>query len=50
LIAASISSEQFTGEVGWGYKYGLAVANWEWLVWTAQGLLLFVFLPVKLRN
>jgi len=22
LIAASISSEQFIGEVGWGYKYG----------------------------
>lgn len=50
LIAASISSEQFIGEVGWGYKYGLAVANWEWLVWPAQGLLLFFFLPVYLRN
>jgi len=50
LIAASISSEQFIGEVGWGYKYGLAVANWEWLVWPAQGLLLLFFLPVYLRN
>ncbi len=50
LIAASISSEQFIGEVGWGYKYGLAVANWEWLVWPAQGLLLFFFLPVYLKN
>ncbi|MBN1465843.1 sodium/glucose cotransporter, partial [candidate division KSB1 bacterium] len=37
LIASSISSEQFIGEVGWGYKYGMAVANWEWLVWPAQG-------------
>jgi len=35
LIASSISSEQFIGEVGWGYKYGMAVANWEWLVWPA---------------
>ncbi len=50
LIAASISSEQFIGEVGWGYKFGLAVANWEWLVWPAQALLLVVFLPVFLRN
>jgi SSS family solute:Na+ symporter len=50
LIAASISSEQFIGEVGWGYKYGLAVANWEWLVWPAQAMLLLFFLPVFLRN
>jgi len=50
LIAASISSEQFIGEVGWGYKYGMAVLNWEWLVWPAQALLLFIFLPVYLKN
>ncbi|MGE5740410.1 MAG: SLC5 family protein [Candidatus Aminicenantes bacterium RBG_16_66_30] len=50
LIAASISSEQFIGEVGWGYKYGLAVANWEWLVWPAQAMLLLFFLPLYLRN
>jgi solute:Na+ symporter, SSS family len=50
LIAASISSEQFIGEVGWGYKFGMAVANWEWLVWPAQGLLLFFFLPIYLKN
>jgi SSS family solute:Na+ symporter len=50
LIAASISSEQFIGEIGWGYKFGLAVANWEWLVWPAQGLLLLFFLPVYLKN
>jgi SSS family solute:Na+ symporter len=50
LIAASISSEQFIGEVGWGYKYGMAVLNWEWLVWPAQALLLFFFLPIYLRN
>lgn len=50
LIASSISTEQFIGEVGWGYKYGLAVANWEWLCWPAQALLLFFFLPVYLKN
>lgn len=50
LIAASISSEQFIGEVGWAYKYGLAVSNWEWLVWPAQAILLVFFLPLFLRN
>lgn len=50
LIASSISSEQFIGEVGWGYMYGMAVCNWEWLVLPAQGLLLFFFLPVYLKN
>lgn len=50
LIAASISSEQFIGEVGWAYKFGLSVANWEWLVWPAQALLLVFFLPIFLRN
>jgi SSS family solute:Na+ symporter len=50
LIAASISSEQFIGEVGWGYKFGMAVSNWEWLVWPAQGLLLLFFLPLYLKN
>src|SRR5512135_2263613 len=50
LIAASISSEQFIGEVGWAYKYGLAVSNWEWLVWPAQAILLIFFLPLFLRN
>ncbi len=50
LIASSISTEQFIGEVGWGYKYGMAVCNWEWLCWPAQGLLLFFFLPLYLKN
>ncbi|MBD3377905.1 sodium/solute symporter [candidate division KSB1 bacterium] len=50
LIAASISTEQFIGEVGWAYRHGLAVANWEWLCWPAQGLLLFFFLPLYLKN
>jgi len=50
LIAASISSEQFIGEVGWGYRYGLAVANWEWLVWPAQAMLLLFFLPIYLHG
>lgn len=50
LIASSISTEQFLGEVGFGYKYGMAVCNWEWLVWPAQAMLLFFFLPIYLKS
>ena len=32
IVAAGISSEQFVGEVGYAYKLGLPVVNWEWLV------------------
>jgi len=28
MVASSISTEQFMGEVGFAYSYGLAVANW----------------------
>ncbi len=28
MVAASISTEQFIGEVGYAYTFGLAVANW----------------------
>ena len=50
LVASSVSTEQFVGEVGWGYKFGMAVSNWEWLCWPAQGLLLFFFLPIYLKS
>ena len=50
LIASSISTEQFLGEVGFGYKYGMAVCNWEWLCWPAQAMLLFFFLPIYLKS
>jgi len=50
LIASSISTEQFIGEVGWGYKYGMAVCNWEWLYFIAQTILIFFFLPIYMRN
>jgi len=50
LIASSISTEQFLGEVGWGYRYGMAVCNWEWLYFIAQTMLIFFFLPIYMRN
>jgi SSS family solute:Na+ symporter len=49
IIAASISTEQFLGEVGFAYRYGLAVANWEWANVVAQLALAFIFVPVFFR-
>ncbi|HUU29018.1 MAG TPA: sodium/solute symporter, partial [archaeon] len=50
IIAASISTEQFLGEVGFAYKNGLVVANWEWANFIAQSMLAFIFIPVFLRQ
>ncbi|MBI4585847.1 MAG: sodium/solute symporter [Planctomycetes bacterium] len=50
IVAAGISSEQFVGEVGYAYKLGLPVANWEWLVLPALSILLWIFVPLYVRN
>jgi SSS family solute:Na+ symporter len=50
IVAAGISSEQFVGEVGYAYKLGMPVVNWEWLVWPALSLLLWIFVPLYVRN
>jgi SSS family solute:Na+ symporter len=50
LIASSISTEQFIGEVGFAYRYGLAVANWEWSVFPAMTLMIVLFVPFYLRR
>ena len=50
IIAAGISSEQFVGEVGYAYKLGMPVVNWEWLVFPALSILLWVFVPLYFRN
>jgi solute:Na+ symporter, SSS family len=50
IVAAGVSSEQFVGEIGYAYKLGLPVANWEWLVWPGLSLLLWIFVPLYVRN
>lgn len=50
IVAAGVSSEQFVGEIGYAYKLGLPVANWEWLVWPGLSLLLWLFVPLYVRN
>jgi len=50
IIAAGVSSEQFVGEVGYAYKLGMPVMNWEWMVFPALSVLLFIFIPLYVRN
>lgn len=50
IIAAGISSEHFLGAVGYSYRYGLAVANWEWLNGPALILLIVIFIPFYSRK
>jgi SSS family solute:Na+ symporter len=50
IIASGISSEQFVGEVGYAYKLGMPVMNWEWLVFPALSILLWIFVPLYVRN
>ncbi|NUQ63184.1 MAG: sodium/solute symporter [Pirellulales bacterium] len=50
IVAAGISSEQFVGEMGYAYKLGMPVVNWEWLVFPALSILLWVFVPLYVRD
>ena len=50
FVASNISTEHFIGMVGWGFLYGMAVANWEWgnaITFTA---LIWIFLPFYMRG
>ncbi len=50
IIAAGISSEQFVGETGYAYKLGMPVVNWEWLVFPALSIFLWIFVPIYVRS
>src|SRR5512147_1021888 len=50
IVAAGISSEQFVGEMGYAYKLGMPVANWEWLVLPGLSALLWIFVPLYVRQ
>ena len=50
LIATSISTEQFIGEVGFAYRHGMAVANWEWGVFPAMTVMILFFVPFYVRR
>ena len=50
MVASSISTEQFMGEVGFAYSHGMAVVNWEWLIFPALTVLIWVFAPLYIRH
>jgi SSS family solute:Na+ symporter len=50
FIASAVSSQQLIGSVGFAYRHGLAVANWEWLNGPAILLLVFLFIPFYVRK
>lgn len=50
FIAATVSSQQLIGSVGFSYRHGLTVANWEWLNGFAILLMVFVFVPLYIRK
>jgi SSS family solute:Na+ symporter len=50
LIASSVSTEQFIAEVGFAYRHGLAVANWEWGVFPAMTVMILFFIPFYIRR
>jgi SSS family solute:Na+ symporter len=50
IIAAGISSEQFVGEMGYAYKLGMPCVNWEWLIFPALSILMWIFVPLYVRN
>jgi len=50
FIASNISTEHFIGMVGWGFLYGMAVANWEWANAATFTALIWIFLPFYMRG
>ena len=50
FIASNISTEHFIGMVGWGFLYGMAVANWEWANAATFSALIWIFLPFYMRG
>ncbi len=50
FIASNVSTEHFIGMVGWGFLYGMAVANWEWGNVFTFSALIWIFLPFYMRG
>jgi solute:Na+ symporter, SSS family len=50
FVASNISTEHFIGMVGWGFLYGMAVANWEWGNAFTFTALIWIFLPFYMRG
>ena len=50
-IRGTFNMGRFLGhEVGYAYKLGMPVANWEWLAFPALSILLWIFVPLYVRS
>ena len=50
LIASNISAEQFIGMSGDGYRFGVAIAVYEWLAAISLIIVAVWFIPIYLKN
>ncbi|MBQ9873338.1 MAG: sodium/solute symporter [Thermoguttaceae bacterium] len=50
FVATGMNTEQLVGQNGMSYKIGLPMLNWYFIVFIVYSLLIFIFLPVYLRN
>ena len=50
FVATGMNTEQLIGQNGMGYHIGLTMVNWYIIVIFVYSMLIFVFLPLYLRN
>ncbi len=50
FVATGMNTEQLIGQNGMGYTIGLTMVNWYMIAIFVYSLLIFVFLPIYLRN
>lgn len=50
FVSTSVSSEQIVGTIGAAYDQGMKIANWELWSLPAYSLLIFIFIPIYLKN
>jgi len=50
FVASGMNTEQLVGINGISYKIGLPIVNCYVIVWVVYSLLIFIFLPVYLKN
>ena len=50
FVATGMNTEQLIGQNGMGYHIGLTMVNWYMIVIFVYSMLVFVFLPIYLRN
>ena len=50
FVSTGMNTEQLVGQNGMGYTIGLTMVNWYFIAFIVYSMLMFVFLPIYLRN